>query len=75
VKRNEAHFEAMKASRTDGAQFVVHAFWGYEVVTAAQALLLHGGVCIDACYLDGKAEAYPLAVLTRFACESVQSPA
>jgi len=69
VKRNEAHFEAIKASRTDGAQFVAHAFWGYEVYTASQALMLPGGVCIDACYVDGEAQGYPLAVLTRHACE------
>ncbi len=66
TKEQRAHKQAAKASKTEGAQFVVYVFdEGYNVYTAAQALMYMQMVNIEACYVSGQKVAYPMGELTR----------
>ena len=71
MNEKQAHKQAAKASKTEGAQFVVYVFdQGQGVYSAAQALMYQDVVLLEACYVSGVRVTSPLAELTRYACES-----
>ncbi len=70
MTEQQAHKQAAKLSKAEGAQFVVYVFdEGQDVYSANQALLYQQLVILEACYINGVRMTSPLAELTRHACQ------